>query len=117
MIGQWGSTVALLLALQGSPHEVMVRQLAPAFGVDPERAACIVRLESEWDPGAVGDDGAAVGLWQWHPESWRHVRTAMGASVEDRRADPVESTVTALYAIGRLDLGRWWTADRYCEAR
>ena len=110
-------TVALLLALGQSPHEVMVRQLAPAFGVDPERAACIVRLESEWDPGAVGDDGAAVGLWQWHPESWRHVRAAMGASVEDRRADPVESTVTALYAIGRLDLGRWWTADRYCEAR
>ena len=108
-------TIALLLALQRSPQEMMVRRMALAFGVEPERAACIVRLESEWDPAAIGDDGAAVGLWQWHMASWRHVRRQMGLSTEDRRMDPVESTATALFAIGRLGLGRWWTADRQCH--
>ena len=106
-------TIALLLSLH-SPHEYLVRELAPAFGVAPDRAACIVMRESGWDPAAVGDDGAAVGLWQWHLRSWRHVRRAMGRSIEDRRADPLESTVTALWWIGQ-GYGDWWTADRHCE--
>jgi len=107
-------TVALLLALQRSPQEIMVRQMALAFGVEPERAACIVRLESQWDPMAIGDDGAAVGLWQWHLASWRHVRARMGLSLEDRRHDPVASTSVALWWI-RQGYGHWWSASAYCE--
>ena len=109
------STLALLAALTLSPHELLVRQAATAMDVDPDYAACIVRLESEWDPDAVGDQGRARGLWQFHLGSWIHVRRAMGLSVEDRRDNPVEATVTALYAIKHLGLRDWWTADRYCR--
>jgi len=114
MLRATGVTIALLLALQQSPQEFMVRRLAEAQGIDPNYAACIVARESEWNTNAVGDDGAAVGLWQWHLGSWQHVREAMGLPVADRRADPVESTVTALWWIGQ-GYGRWWTADRYCH--
>jgi soluble lytic murein transglycosylase-like protein len=109
------STLALLAALTLSPHELLVRQAAAAMDVDPDYAACIVARESEFDPAAVGDQGRARGLWQFHLPSWVHVRTAMGASVEDRRDNPVEATVTALYAIKHLNLAHWWTADQFCR--
>lgn len=108
------STVALLAALSLSPQEALVRAMAEAMGVDADYAACIVRRESEWDADAVGDQGRARGLWQWHLGSWRHVRAKMGLSIEDRRDDPVASTSAALWWI-RQGYGHWWTADRYCR--
>ena len=108
------STLALLAALTLSPHELLVRQVATAMDVDPNYAACVVARESEFDPAAVGDDGRAVGLFQWHIGSWIHVRRAMGLSIEDRRDNPVEATVTALWWI-KQGYADWWTADRYCR--
>jgi hypothetical protein len=99
------------------PQEFMVRQMAGAMGVNPDYAACIVERESAWDAQAVGDTHLrepSVGLWQWRLESWRHVRARMGRSTEDRRHEPVEATVTALWWIKR-GYGHWWSAARYCE--
>ena len=91
-----------------------MRSLAPIFDVDPNYASCIVAHESEWNPNAVGDDGQAVGLWQWHLDSWEYVRKRMGKDTTDLRADPFASSMTALFAIGRLDLGSWWTSSQTC---
>lgn len=87
----------------------LIRSLALVYGVDQSVAVTICRLESAFNPLAVGDDGEAVGLWQWHLKSWEHVRKRMGRSLEDDRADPLESTETALYAMGVLGLSRWWS--------
>jgi len=108
------STVALLVALAMHPQEFMVRTMAEAMGVSPDYAACIVELESGWDWEVEGDYGLAVGGWQWHLGSWRHVRRAMGLSIEDRRHDPIASTSAALWWI-REGHGDWWTADRLCR--
>jgi len=70
--------------------------------------------ESSLDAGAVGDDGAAVGLWQWHLSSWECVRAHMNAPLDDLRADAWESTRTAMYAMGELDLYHWWSTDEKC---
>jgi hypothetical protein len=112
-------TLALLMALATgpfatSPHEIAVRHVAGAMGVDADYAACIVQHESAWDPSAVGDQGRALGLWQWHEPSWQHVRAKMGLSTEDRRTDPVASTSAALYWI-RRGHADWWTASRKCS--
>ncbi len=95
---------------------LMIQALAPAFGVDPRLACEIVRLESSFRPWAIGDDGLAVGLWQWHYQSWVYVRRQMAKAgfditeIEaDKRADIFESTITALYAIGQMGLGHWWS--------
>lgn len=106
-------TLALLAALSLQPHELMVRQMAGTMGVHPDYAACIVRRESTWDPGAIGDQGRAVGLWQWHLPSWRHVRAHMGLSTEDRRHNPIASTSAALWWI-RQGHANWWTAASLC---
>lgn len=108
------SLLALLAALTMTPQERMVRHTAEAMGVDADFAACVVRHESEWDPAAIGDQGRAVGLFQWHRPSWRHVRRAMGLSIEDRRHDARESTVTALWAMNN-GYADWWTATAICR--
>lgn len=87
----------------------LIRALAPVYGVAPSLALAICRLESAFDPSAVGDDGEALGLWQWHINSWKHVRQRMDRPVQDLRRDPIESTETALYALGVLGLHRWWS--------
>lgn len=84
--------------------------LAIVYGVDPLLATDICRLESDFDPTAVGDDGLAVGLWQWHMGSWAYVRDKMGESQEDERLDVYESTRTAMFALGALGLHHWWSA-------
>ena len=102
-----GCIASLVMLLNHS----MVYNTATYYGVDPVYACEIVRLESEWNTRAVGDKGKAVGLWQWHLDSWVHVRVRMGESTEDLRLDPVESTVTAMYAIKVLGLERWWSTS------
>jgi len=90
----------------------MIRTLATAYGVHPGLAVIIARRESNYDPNAIGDDGFAVGLWQWHLESWRHVRLDMGLDTYDLRRDPWESTITAMYAMSVLHLYKWWSTYR-----
>jgi len=88
---------------------VLIHGLAPSYGVNPYVAQAICRRESAFNPLAIGDNGDAVGLWQWHLSSWEFVRAKMGRSLEDDRADEIESTETALYAMGILGLSRWWS--------
>jgi len=87
----------------------MIRLVATSYGVHPGLAVIIARRESSFDPDAVGDNGKAVGLWQWHLKSWSHVRKKMGMLCVDDRRDPWESTVTAMYAMSVLHLYRWWS--------
>lgn len=98
-----------LLTGQITNQKIMVQGIAEAFGVDPVIALLVVEYESSWNPEAVGDSGAAVGLYQWHLPSWELVRKHMGASLEDLRSSPVESTITTMYAWKRMGLQHWWT--------
>ena len=86
----------------------MIRMQASVFGVDAGLAIQICRLESGFNPDAVGDNGDAVGLWQWHKGSWNYVRQRMDRPIDWPREDPWESTLTAMYAMGVLNLYHWW---------
>jgi len=89
---------------------------ALTYGVNPALALRICELESDFNVTAVGDQGDAVGLWQWHKPSWEVVRRHMGKPTTDLRADPVESTETAMYAMGEMGLGRWWSTYEIAKA-
>lgn len=95
--------------------QLVIRALAPLYGVDPEYAVEIARLESGFRPRVYGDGGLALGLWQWHYPSWQHVRKRMGLPTDDLRDDVFESTITALYAIGKLKLERWWSTSEIAK--
>jgi len=103
--------LALAFTLAVFGPRAMVEEAARHFGQDPIISARVVGLESDWDPQAIGDDGRAVGLWQWHLGSWEFVREHMGEPTTDLRSDPVESTITAMYAWD-MGLARWWTGYR-----
>ena len=98
----------------GELQNVVIR-LALEHGQDAALALEVVRRESGWDPDAVGDQGRAVGLWQWHLLSWCYVRRVMRVDGADLRRDPVEATRAAMYAWRVMGLTRWWST--YAPAR
>jgi len=92
---------------------------ATYYDLDPALVECMVQAESEFNPNARRhDDGGrgvdAVGLAQFHLESWRHIRRAMGAPETDRRLDPVESLVTMTWALAN-GYSEWWATWEMCE--
>jgi len=88
---------------------LLIAYHAVMYGVDVSLATEICRLESDFDSRVFGDEGEAAGLYQWHLDSWIHVRAMMGASTEDTRMDPIDNIATAMYAMGELKLYRWWS--------
>ena len=87
--------------------------MAQRYNVDPELALRIAWLESSMNPAAVGDTnaptGTSVGLWQFQLGTWRYVREKMGRSTEDLRTEVIESTETAMFALGMLNMYSHWS--------
>lgn len=89
---------------------------AKMYGVSPEYMLCVASYESDFRPAAVGDNGKAVGLYQWHKPSWEYVRGKMGEDPDpELREGPTEAAQTAAYAMGELGLYRWWSTDHLCR--
>ena len=87
--------------------EAIVRS---AFPDEPERAVRVVECESTFRPDAIGDDGRAVGLWQWWYETWTaSARRALGYDPGDRRTDPLLSTAVAAHKVATEG---WWAWSR-----
>ena len=107
------ATILLAAGLVTMP--CVVAQMATERGVDAGRAVQTVTLESAWDAAAVGDNGLAVGLWQWHGAesvntwAWACELTGHGEWGDDaNRADAIRSTIVALDMIER-GYGWLWT--------
>lgn len=75
----------------------LTRQLAKKNGVNPELAIAVMTKESGGDPGAVGDAGDALGLFQLHEGAAADV----GMSPEDR-ADPFKNIQGGVQYLGQL---------------
>jgi len=117
------SILRILLASGMITLQALVGMVAEDAGVDPHLAQETVRLESEWDPEAVGDNGLAVGLWQFHGEessdTWGWLCRITGHpewSDDENRSDPVLSTVVAVEAIA-LGYGDHWTGWRIATGK
>ncbi len=91
--------------------EGLVRRAAELYGVDPDYAIAIVRCESSLRTDAVGDSGAALGLWQFHLPTWEaNARRVFGRDVGDLRADPLASSLVASWMLARGQAWQWTCA-------
>ena len=113
--------LAVLLALPcvgpAAPPPMMTlpgaaTMLAAERGLDVGRVLETIRLESDWDASAVGDEGAAIGLMQFHAETWSwgceltgHEEWADPAN----RYDPLKSLIVGLDMVA-MGYGYLWTA-------
>jgi soluble lytic murein transglycosylase-like protein len=77
------------------------------YGIPEEFALCVADRESRFDPQAVGDDGDAVGLYQFHLSTWQHFRTRMGLPTDDLRLDARSAARTACWAFANGFQQRW----------
>lgn len=95
---------------------IAIELFSNLYGVPQQYAECVCAAESRYDANAVGDNGRALGPWQWHVPSWTETRLEMGLDPDPAlRADPVESTVTAFYAMSHGKY-HWWSTDAGCRA-
>lgn len=94
---------------QGLAPEVLqaVRRWARYYQVDVGFALCVAYHESRFDRFAVGDGGAAFGLYQFWLPTWRMLRGQMGLSAQDRRFHVEESVKTALWAFAHGYRDHW----------
>lgn len=92
--------------------EAIIRNAAVEFGQDPEAMIAVARCESSLRSDAVGDGGAAVGLFQFHRATFTtNARRLFGHEVDEhQRLDPVTSSLVAawMWSIGQR--GQWTCA-------
>jgi len=77
------------------------------YRIDVGFALCVARHESDFDTQAVGDDGEAVGLYQFLLPTWQMFRKKMGLPGDDHRLDAEESVKTACWAFAH-GYRRYW---------
>ena len=102
---------------------LLISLIAGAHGIADDYALCVAEAEAgpELRVDTVGDDGKALGLWQWHEPSIRQVLDEMGVERDwaqrgDPRLDPVVSTVAAMWAMSERERRHWWRrADEMCR--
>ena len=96
----------------GEAVRAIIRIECRHSGVSADFALCVAQRESGLDPGAIGDHGEAVGLYQFHPGTWRRFRAEMGLPLDDLRADARESARTACWAFANGYTRRWIVVRR-----
>lgn len=99
-------TAALLFCLSGLP--------VTALSVEAWQVDAVIRIESAGKPGAIGDNGAARGLAQFHSAAWAdcsQVRAARGLPTY-----PYSQAFNPIAA--RAYLATWlaYLADRFARA-
>ena len=117
---------AFLIAASGIAPEMptvdyidaVIEICADIYGVDGETLGCIIEWESQWNPSAVGDNGKAIGLFQWHEESIKVALRDMGICWDwtengDPRLNVWASTLAAVHALSKG--WPWWSTRALCE--
>lgn len=96
--------------------DAVIEICADIYGLDAKKCRCIVWEESRHNPNARGDNGLAIGLFQWHEESIRCAFRDMGIVwdwAEDPRLNVWASTLAACHSLSKG--WDWWTTRELCE--
>lgn len=97
--------------------DAVIEICADIYDVNGETLGCIVEWESQWNPNAIGDNGKAVGLWQWHEESIKTAFRDMGIRWNwadgDPRLNVWASTLAACHSLSRG--WDWWATQKDCN--
>lgn len=109
LLTAWSPAQALDLNLAQQHSLLAIRLAARTWGVDEGWLDQIALCESTWTPSAVGDDGEAVGLFQWHEDTW-----AAFANALDRSKGRENAWAAAFEAAKAVREGHaaWWTCAR-----
>ena len=98
------------LAEKKLPVEVkdLIVKYASAYGVKDLRLMdCIVYYESSGRDEAVGDNGDAIGVAQYHLATFLGHRRQMGLSQVDLRKDTNASLQAMMFSVSRGGIGNW----------
>ena len=81
--------------------EELIDEYSQKYQVNKDFITCILFNESHFKSSAVGDNGKAVGMAQFHLPTWISFRSKMGESVKDLRSDPEQAVKTLCWAVSQ----------------
>jgi len=93
----------------------LVTNYATKNNVNKDMCKCIIAKESGGDSNAIGDNGDAFGIVQYHLGTFLADRRDASLSQVDLRGDPEASIEAMTYAIARGRGGAWSTFG-YCQS-
>lgn len=103
--------------------EYVVKEVARANAVDPDLFWSMVEMESDGDPSAIGDNGAAIGLTQMHGQetfdTWGWLCCKYGHpewADDDWRFDPTANATIGAMAVAD-GYGWLWASYRLLMER
>jgi len=107
---------ARVTTIKPLPEEIkqIIATHADNYGVNRKYCECIISLESGGRPEAVGDNGAAVGVAQYHLGTYLADARRVGLPVKDDRTNPDTSIQAMTAALARGEDSKW-TASRSCK--
>lgn len=86
----------------------IIRSAASIHGANPDQLLRVARCESSLNPSAIGDHGAAVGLFQFHPATFMaNVRYGGFPYDLGDRFDPAASANVAAWMFARGQSSQW----------
>lgn len=98
---------------QAGPHAnaLIIREAAAEFGADPEVMLRRARCESydRLDHNAIGDGGRAIGVFQWHAESFLFIARLSGLGYDLRQYGDVTAQSRLAAWAEANGWGHWWT--------
>ena len=116
---------ALLVLASGAAPEnptpvyidAVIEICAEVYGLDAKKCRCILWEESRYNLNAIGDNGKAVGLWQWHEGSIKTALRDMDIVWDwgdgDPRLNVWASTLAACHSLAKG--WDWWSTQSSCE--
>jgi len=84
-----------MLTLRASIYDAIMAECEVA-ALQPEAVAAVAVVESRLNPGAIGDDGHSLGMWQLHDEG------AGAGMTDDERIGILSSTHAAVQFLAML---------------
>ena len=87
----------------------IIEREAKTYGVNPELALYLAKIESNYEPRAKNPSSTAKGIYQWIDSSWSE-------NCQGDVYDPVDNIVCAMKTISKGGL-RHWTADKTIKSK
>lgn len=97
----------------GSIIRNKISKYSLAYGVDEKLLDCVVFRESSYNFEAIGDNGKAHGLGQFHLQTWQWFREMMGKPTTDTRFNPDDALDTMAWAFSE-GYQNHWTCYKLC---
>lgn len=104
---------AIELEIPNTPQEY-IEYYAKIYNTDPNVLLSVAKCESEFNQNNIGDGNRAVGLFQFHQETWNRMSKLLGEKL-DRNSVKDQARLSAFIFANYPEMRKEWSTYRAIE--